>query len=77
MKNLFLAFSVTILLVYCSKDSLESNNVNTNSNELGIILDSYSGEWEINPLCPVYEIPLLEIAVDVEDRFDQSIEYKS
>ena len=32
-----------------------------------------TGEWEINPSCPVYEIPLLGIEIEVEDRFDHNM----
>ena len=33
-----------------------------------------TGEWEIDPSCPVYEIPLLGIQIDVEDRFDHNMD---
>ena len=32
-----------------------------------------TGEWEINPACPVYVLPTLGIEIDIEDRFDHNM----
>ena len=29
-----------------------------------------TGEWEIGPACPDYELPILDIVINIEDRFD-------
>lgn len=32
-----------------------------------------TGEWQINPACPLYVLPILGIEIDIEDRFDDNM----
>ena len=74
-------FALTILLTIlilnsCEKenpDAISNNDSNNNITSIEEICNDAAGSWVLEPSCPAYEIPELDIYIDVEERFEDTI----
>ena len=73
-------FALTILLTIlilnsCEKDNPNANVSSSSNNITSIeeICNDAAGSWVLEPSCPAYEIPELDIYIDVEERFEDTI----
>ena len=69
-------FLCTAVIIYsCEKDDPNANIQPSDNNNVSseLICEDVEGLWQLDANCPTYELPALNIEIDVESRFEDTI----